>query len=257
MTSAGIALVTGASSGIGLEIARELAARHYDLVLTARSAEKLQALANDLSAKHAIKTHVVADDLLDPQAPVRIRDWLGKAGIAIDILVNNAGFGLSGPFRSLPIDGQLGILQVNVSALTHLTGLLLPTLLTRPKGHILNIASTAGFVPLPYLAVYAASKAYVIAFSEALSIELKKTNVTVTCACPGATSTDFARRAGMEQSSIFRTIRAPDSVARRSLDAMFAAKRLHIIGRINRGFVIASRLAPRRVVLRLAERRMK
>src|SRR4029077_7171152 len=131
------ALITGASSGIGLELARQLAARNHDLVLTARSAGKLHELAAELTRRHGIQTHVLAEDLLDPSAPARIRDHLAHAGIAIDILVNNAGFGLAGPFASLPIERQMGILQVNVMALTNLTGLLLPGLLSRPAARIL------------------------------------------------------------------------------------------------------------------------
>jgi short-subunit dehydrogenase len=252
-TTRPIALITGASSGIGLEIARQLAARHHDLVLTARSADKLQKLADELTQRHGIRVHVLVEDLLDPAAPARIRDHIADVGISLDILVNNAGFGLAGPFIGLPIERQMGILQVNVMALTNLTGLLLPGLLARPDARILNVASTAGFMPLPHLAVYAASKAYVISFSEALSAELAGTSVSVTSLCPGATATNFANAAGMNKKRFFRWAASAESVARQGLEAMFAGRRRVITGLGNRMVVVAVRFVPRGIVLRLAK----
>ena len=251
------ALITGASSGIGLELARQLAARNHDLVLTARSADKLRELAAELTRRHGIQAHALAEDLLDPSAPTRIRDHLAHAGIAIDILVNNAGFGLAGPFASLPIERQMGILQVNVMALTNLTGLLLPGLLSRPAAHILNIASTAGFLPLPNLAIYAAGKAYVVSFSEALSAELAGTSVTVTCLCPGPTDTNFATAAGMNKKRLFRFAASAESVARQGLEAMFAGRRRVVTGLGNRLATAAVGFAPRGLVLRLAKKTLR
>jgi short-subunit dehydrogenase len=173
--------------------------------------------------------------------------------IAPDILVNNAGFGLVGAFADLPAERQMGILQVNIMALTHLTGLLLPGLLQRPAARILNVASTAGFMPLPNLAVYAASKAYVIAFSEALSAELAGTSVRVTCLCPGATDTNFAAVAGMNKQRFFRRAMSAEDVARLGLAAMFAGKRRVITGPANRLTAAIVPFVPRGLVLRLAK----
>jgi uncharacterized protein len=247
------ALITGASSGIGLAIARELARRRHDLVLTARSSGKLQALADELAQRHGITAHVLVDDLLDPAAPARIRDHLAGSGIALDILVNNAGFGLAGPFAGLPLERQLGILQVNVVALTSLTGLLLPGLMTRPHARILNLASTAGFMPLPHLAVYAASKAYVIAFSEALSAELAGSSVTVTCLCPGATDTNFATIAGLDKQRLFRFAASAESVARQGVAAMFAGRRRVVTGLGNRLVAATAAFVPRGLLLYAAK----
>jgi short-subunit dehydrogenase len=248
-----IAFITGASSGIGLELARQLAAANHDLVLTSRSADKLTALAAELTQRHGIEAHVLPADLLDPAAPGRLRDHLAAMSIAPDILVNNAGFGLAGSFADLPTGRQMGILQVNVMALTHLTGLLLPGLLQRPAGRILNVASTAGFMPLPNLAVYAASKAYVIAFSEALAAELSSTSVRVTCLCPGATDTNFAAVAGMNKKRFFRRAMSAEAVARLGLAAMFAGKRRVITGPANRFAAAIVPFVPRGLALRLAK----
>src|SRR5438552_7548684 len=182
-------------------------------------------------------------------SPARIRDHLAGSGIALDILVNNAGFGLVGPFARLPLERQLGILQVNVMALTSLTGLLLPGLLTRSDARILNLASTAGFMPLPHLAIYAASKAYVIAFSEALSAELAGSSVRVTCLCPGATDTNFATVAGLDKQRFFRFAASAESVARQGVAAMFAGRRRVITGLGNRLAATAAGLAPRGLLL--------
>jgi short-subunit dehydrogenase len=248
--TAAMALVTGASSGIGLEIARQLAGRSHHLVLVARSADKLGKLAEDLAGRYGINAYVVTADLTDPLSPPRIGNWLRERGLTIDVLVNNAGFGVAGRFHTSPINRQLDILQVNAHALTHLTGVLLPDMIARRFGRILNVASTAGFQPLPRLAVYAATKSYVMSYSDALSAELAGTGVTVTCLCPGPTETAFASVAGMSGMRVFRYAATAEIVAREGLKAMFAGRRRHVVGSLNRLGTLAARLLPQRLVLK-------
>lgn len=197
-------LITGASSGIGLELADLFAADKSDLVLVARSEEKLHQLAAKLRDEHGVQVRVLREDLADPHGPRRIFDVLQADGIAVDVLVNNAGFGVAGSVASLPTEQQLGIIQVNVTALTHLTRLLLPGMMERRSGGILNVASIAAFQPGPYMAVYYATKAYVLSFTEALAEELIGTGVRVTCLAPGPTATRFAAVANAEDKLLFR-----------------------------------------------------
>jgi short-subunit dehydrogenase len=251
------ALVTGASSGIGVELARQLARRGHDLVLTARRADRLESLAEELTQRHGARARVLVEDLADPAAPTRIRDFLAAEAIAIDVLVNNAGFGAHGQFARLALPRQMGILQVNVMALTNLTGLLLPGLLARPRGRILNVASIAGFMPLPRLAVYAASKAYVVSFSAALQAELSNTKVSVTCLCPGATATGFAEAAGMGRKRMFRGAASAESVARLGLEGMFAGRPVVVTGTLNRLLAGVVGLVPKGLVLYVAKKALR
>ena len=190
-------LVTGASSGIGLELARCFAADGCRLVLVARKGNALEALATDLRKAHKIQAQVITADLAHPEAPTRLLAHLQSAGLKVDVLVNNAAFGAQGKFVELPLGRQLEMLQVNITSLTHLTGLLLPGMVERRRGGILNVASTAAFQPGPGMAVYYATKAYVLSFSEALAEELAGTGVTVTAVCPGPTATNFGAAANM------------------------------------------------------------
>ncbi|HLM57292.1 MAG TPA: SDR family NAD(P)-dependent oxidoreductase, partial [Pyrinomonadaceae bacterium] len=171
------ALVTGASGGIGEELARLFAADGHDLVLVARSEDKLNALAKELSAKHGVETLVLASDLARPEAPREIFEQLGREGVVVDALVNNAGFGSYGLFAETELEKELELLQVNVVALTHLTKLFLPIMITLKQGYVMNVASTAAFQPGPLMAVYYASKAYVLSLSEALANECEGTGV--------------------------------------------------------------------------------
>ena len=190
-----IALVTGASAGIGTELARLLAVDH-DLVLTARRSEQLQSLAEELKRLHGTTCRVVPADLADPAAPRKLFDALAAANLTLDVLVNNGGFGDLGPFAKADLAKMLRMIQVNVTALTELTGLFLPGLLARNRGCVLNVGSIAGFQPGPFMATYYATKAYVNSFSEALHSELRGTGVTVTVLCPGPVATEFAAVAG-------------------------------------------------------------
>jgi len=242
------ALITGSSSGIGLELARLFAADKWDVALVARSEGKLQDLAAELQRAHGIKAHVVAADLAKPDAPANIMAAL--AGVEIDALVNNAGLGIGGEFAKTDLNVELETIQVNVTALTHLTKLVLPEMIARRRGAILNVASTASFQPGPLMAVYYATKAYVLSFSEAIADELRNSGVTVTALCPGPTETGFASAANMESAALFKMMRPADakSVARAGYDAMKSGKRIVIPGAKNKLLAQSIRVTPRRMV---------
>src|SRR5580765_8141121 len=199
-----LAVVTGASSGIGLALSRLLARDGHDLVIVAQHAERLAEVARELTAQCGVRVVEIAADLSEWAAPLEITGELKRHGLTPDVLVNNAGFGLRGMFAELDLGEQLRMVHVNVSALTHLTGLLLPDMIARGRGRVLNVASTAAFQPGPLMAVYYATKAYVLSFSQALAEELRNSGVTVTALCPGATATDFADTAGVGNSNLFK-----------------------------------------------------
>src|SRR5437868_3559837 len=205
-------LITGASGGIGYELAKLFARDHHNLVLAARNADKLAQLATELRTQ-GVTVKTVPLDLSTPLAPKFLFDQLQTEGVAVDILINNAGFGAFGEFAQMSHAEIFGQIQLNIIALTELTRLLLPPMLAQHSGRIMNVASTAGFQPGPLMAVYYATKAYVISFSEALANELHGSGVTVTCLCPGATDTEFQARAGTEQTRLMRPMDAA-SVAR-------------------------------------------
>ena len=186
-------LITGASSGIGLELAKCFAADKSNLILVARNTAALEKLAEELRREHNIEVHVITADLSQPESSQIIFDELKGRGIIVDVLVNNAGFGLHGGFAELPLPRQLEIIQVNIAALVALTGLFLPGMIERKRGGILNVGSVAGFLPGPNMAVYYASKAFVLSFSEALHEELLGTGVSVTNLCPGPTESNFSQ----------------------------------------------------------------
>jgi short-subunit dehydrogenase len=254
-----LALVTGASAGIGTELARELARHNHDLVLTARRLAPMQALADDLRRMDAEAT-VIATDLSRPGAAVALAEDIAGRGLEIDVLVNNAGFGATGRFARMD-SGRIGdMLQVNVVALTELTRLLLPGMVARGYGRILLVASVAGFQPGPHMAVYFASKAYVLSLGEALAYELRGTGVTVTTLCPGATATEFFTVAGAEKSIMARRLRRmmpAEDVARLAYCGLAAGRRVVITGAMNRITALTGRYAPRPVVLPLTELLMK
>ena len=245
-----VALVTGASAGIGTELARLLAADH-DLVLTARRGEHLQALAAELAARGAV-CHVVPADLADPAAPRRLFDAVAAAGLTVDVLVNNAGFGDLGAFAQADLAKALSMIQVNVTALTELTGLFLPGMLARGRGRVLNVGSVAGFQAGPFMAAYYATKAYVNSFSEALHSELLGTGVTVTVLCPGPVATEFGAVAGFRPAGGFSAGQAMGAraVAESGLRAMRAGRRMVVPGWRNRVMLFGERLVPRGAVIR-------
>jgi short-subunit dehydrogenase len=248
------ALVTGGSGGIGLEIAKVLARKGFDLLLVARTRDTLEAAAGQLEGKFDIKAHVFAADLRRREAPEQIFDFLHNENIPIEILVNNAGFGFGGEFAETEVQRELEMIQVNIAALTHLTKLFLPPMVKRRSGRVLNVASTAAFQPGPLMAVYYATKAYVLSFSQALAEELRNTGVTVTALCPGPTQSDFAEAAQMTNSRLFTTfgVADADDVARYGVDAMLRGKRVAIPGIRNKAIAQANRLAPRSLSTRIA-----
>ncbi len=251
----GTALVTGASSGIGLELVKVLARNGHNVVITARNADALEALAGTLEGKYGIKVTTVPLDLADPDGPQTLFDAVKSAKQDIDILVNNAGFGLGGAFAETEIAREIEMIELNITALTHLTKLFLAPMLARRRGRIMNVASTAGFQPGPLMSVYYASKAYVISFSEALAEELRESGISVTTFCPGPTKTNFANVAGLANSRLFRMgVASAEDAAEFAYGAMMDGKRIAIPGLRNKIVAQANRFAPRSLVTRLSKK---
>jgi len=250
------ALVTGASSGIGLELARLLAADGHDLVLVARGEGRLREVGERLEAAHGTTATVVAADLSRPNAARDLTDALSARSIEVDVLVNDAGFGLSGPFVDDDPQAQLDMLQVNVVALTELTRLLLPAMVARRSGRILNVASAAAFAPDPLAAVYGATKAYVLSLSEAIGEELRHHGVTVTALCPGPTQTGFSAAAGAGSTRLYARYKPMSSadVARAGYAGLRRRRRVVVTGLRSRLLAQAVRTSPRRVVTKVGRR---
>lgn len=244
------ALVTGASGGIGLELARLCAKGGHDVVLVARNREKLEEAAKYLAGMYGVRAETVVADLKDPEAPQAIVEAVEGFGLGVDVLINNAGFGDWGLFGRAELQRQLDMLQVNVVALTALTRLVLPRMVSQRKGRILNVASTAAFAPGPLMAVYYASKAYVLSFSEALSNEFKGTGISVTALCPGPTRTAFAQVAGMTGSNLFAGPNVMDAapVALAGYEAMMLGRTVVVPGIGNKLLIQGIRISPRFVV---------
>lgn len=256
MSTRPLAVVTGASAGLGVDFAKLLAQDGHDLVLVARRLDRLQELAKTLQEQHQITAYCVDVDLMEPGAAVRVQQYLDQHQLQPVVLINNAGFGGHGKFDEQDLQTQLGMVQVNVAALVHLTGLILPGMMQRKQGRIMNVASTAAFQPGPLMAIYYATKAFVLSFSEALHHENRNTGVTVTCVCPGATRTEFQQAAQMNEARLFNTRWVMDSmtVAQQGYDAMKEGKRTIVNGKMNNFMAFMTRLTPRTVVLRIAQR---
>lgn len=252
--SRGTALITGASAGIGQELARCFAADGYHLVLVARRSEALELLATELGTLHGTSVRVEPCDLVEPGAAEQLHARLTQANVTVDVLVNNAGFGAIGEVHELPLDRQLDMITLNITALTALTRLFLPAMLERKTGGVLNVASTAGFQPGPRMAVYYASKAYVLSFTEALAEETVGTGLRVSCLCPGPTKTEFGSVSGMDQSKLFRmgTMTARD-VAEIGYRGWHAGKIVVVAGFTNRLAVCAVRLLPRWAIRKIVK----
>jgi short-subunit dehydrogenase len=249
------ALITGASAGIGRDLAHLFAADGSDLILVARREDVLGQLAAELSDRYGVGCRVLPADLAQPSAPGRILDRCRDWGAAVDVVVNNAGFGALGPFSELDEGRQVDLVQVNVMALTHLTRLFLPGMLDRGRGGILNVASTAAFQPGPYMAAYYGSKAFVLSFSESLFEEVRGLGVTVTCLAPGPVATEFQAVAGMEDSGIFRAgVMDSESVARAGYQGFRTGRALVVPGLLSRAGTVAVRFAPRALVRRVTAR---
>ena len=256
-TTKGVALVTGASSGIGAALARRLARDGVPLVLTARRLDRLEALAGELEARHHVPVTVISNDLGRPESPAALVEELDRRGIEIEWLVNNAGFGTMGAFHHLPVERELEEIRVNVRAPVALSGLLLPAMVRRGRGIVMNVASVAAFGPMPYSATYAATKAFVLTFSEALIVELNGTGVRVVCVCPGYTRTEFQERAGVDTGMVpAMAWMSAETVADQAVRAAGKSGVL-VNGVLNSAFTAGLRLAPRALVARLAAMGMR
>ena len=253
MTTAN-ALITGASSGIGLELAELFAKNRTNLVLVARSETRLQELADRLQKQYGIKVSILAKDLSNYDTAKEIFDWCGSQGIFIDFLINNAGFGDFGMFAESKWEKQLQMINLNITTLTYLTHLFLPSMVKRKRGRVLNVASTAAFQPGPLMAVYYATKAYVLHFSEAIANELSGTGVTVTALCPGATESGFQAAADMQESKLVKGRKLPSSrdVAQYGYKAMMQGKTVAIHGTMNFLMANSVRFTPRNLVVKVA-----
>src|SRR5258708_31441392 len=251
--TASTALITGASAGIGYELAKLFARDRYNLVLVARNRDTLERFATELQTQFGISARAVALDLTAASAPQLLFDQLRRDGVLVDILVNNAGYGVAGECAQMPDQEILGQIQLNISPLTLLTKLFLAPMFERGSGKIMNVASTAAFQPGPLMAVYYASKAYVLSFSEALANELGGTGVNVTALCPGPTESGFQKRANMEDSKLVsgRKIMDAATVARAGYRGLMPGKTVVIPGIRNRLLVETVRFSPRNMVTQI------
>lgn len=253
-TPAKTVLVTGASSGIGAALAAVCAQAGHDLVLAARRVAKMEALAADLQRRHAVRVTVIAADLEHPEGAERLHAEVKRQGLTPSALINNAGYGLFGEFRDSALASELAMMQLNMNSLVVLTKLCLPDLLAT-RGKLLNVASTAAFQPGPYMAVYYATKAFVLSFSEALAAELEGTGVTVTALCPGPTASGFQDKADMQASALVSGKQLPsaDAVAQAGYRAMQRGQRVCIPGATNWLLAQSVRFTPRRLVTRIVK----
>lgn len=249
MAAAKLALVTGASRGIGLEFAKQLGQAGYNLALVARSKDKLETIAVECRDRFGIAVQVFGCDLALPNAAHEVQAQIPDC----DVLINNAGFANNGKFAKMNETEMLQELQLDVVTLTQLTRLYIPGMIERKDGKVLNVASTAGFLPGPNMAVYYASKAYVISFSEAIAQEVRGTGVTVTVLCPGATYTGFQERAKVETTPLFRLPMAKAAdVAKAGIEGMMRGKPVVVPGMTNKLVAISPKLTPRRLLVAIS-----
>lgn len=252
-------LITGASSGIGRALAHQFADHGYDLVLVARNAVALDEVGRALSGSprgsHQVRATTITADLAQPRSATALVEQLSARGIQIDVVVNNAGFGLQGEFAQLPCERQLDMIQLNVTTLTELTRLLLPAMLERRSGGVLNVASTAAFQPGPLMSVYYATKAYVLSFTEGIAEEVADRGVKVSCLCPGPTETEFAQRAQITGTNLFKGgVMDVKEVARDGFEGWNAGRVVVVPGFSNRRGAFVVRLVPRSLVRRIVKR---
>ena len=248
------ALITGASSGIGYELAKVFARNGHNLILVARNEQTLNQLAGELRAKFGITVKVILKDLSIITAAQEIVDELGQEAVSVDILVNNAGFDVYGNFYETDLNRELQMIQVNLVTLTQLTKLLVGDMVKRRRGKILNLGSIGSFASSPLNAVYSATKAYVLSFSEAIAEELQGSGVTVTCLCPGATRTEFQKKAQMDDIRLIkRGVMNADTVAQIAFRALMAGRRVVVSGLYNQIQILFLRLLPRAVIVKLSK----
>jgi short-subunit dehydrogenase len=250
-------LVTGASSGIGADIARELASRGLGVTLVARREERLRELANELSSEHNVRAEVIGCDLSDAAARRRMFEQIAELGLDVEVLVNNAGFGSGGRFHELDLDAELRMVRTNVEAVVDLCGHYVPGMVERGQGAVLNVASTASFQPLPRQATYGGTKAFVLSFTEALHQELRGSGVSATALCPGPVKTEFVEVAGMEEaesSSPSFVWMTAAQCARIAVKGMERGKRVVVPGALNRAMTVGGSHTPRSVLLPAMDR---
>jgi short-subunit dehydrogenase len=251
------ALVTGASSGIGVDLARELAGRGHNVVLVARRADRLEALATELAEAHGIRAEALSADLIDPEAVAALPDRVAALGLDVDILINNAGYGSAGQFVDLDGRSESDMVRLNCEAVVALSHSYAPAMVARGAGAILVVASSAGIQPIPGQATYAASKAFALSFAEALHTELSHLGVAVTALCPGPIDTEFAERAGLAEAfaslpSFARV--SPAACAKTAIDALARNRRVVVPGLTIKATAISSRYTPHAVLLPLLKR---
>jgi short-subunit dehydrogenase len=247
-----IALITGASSGIGAEFARQLAASGMDVILVARRADRLEELSREVEDKSGVNCHVIVSDLSRPGAPEEVFRQTEAKGLAVEWLVNNAGFGTNGRFETLPLEREIEEIQLNVAALVALARLYVPGMVARGRGHIVNLGSVGSFVPTPYMATYSATKAFILSFSEALATELSGKGVKVLALCPGATRTEFQTVAGVSESVPDFTYMTAEAVVRLAINAARSGKRTLVPGWMNKTMIASTRFTPRSILARVA-----
>ena len=248
-------LITGASSGIGMGLAKLFAADGSDLVLVARREDRLNELAEELKSEHGIEVHVLPKDLSKKTSPKEIFNHLKKEKIEIDVLVNNAGFGSRGMVSELDTDLQVDMVQVNAAALTHLTSLFLPGIIERGQGGILNVGSLAGFQPGPNLAVYFATKAYVLSFTEALAEEISNPNIKVSCFAPGPVKTEFGEKSDLEDSLLFKiSLMDLEPAVKAGYEGFRKGKTIVIPGLKQQIVPFLNRFTPRLIVRKIAKK---
>ncbi len=244
------ALITGASSGIGAEFARRLAALGMHLVLVARRVDRLNELANELYARHHTRCEIVVSDLSDPREPAAVTDHVAQRGITIELLINNAGFAVVAEVEKTDVDRVEQMLRLNVTTVTDLTYRYLPGMLARGHGGIINVSSVAGFQPVAYMAAYAASKAYILHFTEALWSEVHDRGVTLLALCPGTTRTELFEVAGVPGWLKKRRLHSPEKVVRGALRALEKDKQYYVPGWRNFLVTMLVRIGPRKTVVR-------
>jgi uncharacterized protein len=250
------ALITGASAGIGMELAKLLAVGGANLILTARRADRLQKLASDLSTRHGVEVEVFSSDLTQHDAPAQIHAFTASKKIEIELLINNAGFGAFGNAHEIPAETMLEMIQVNCSAVVYLTRLYLPGMVERRHGDVMIVASLAAFQPVPYNSVYAATKAFDLLFAEGVAEEVRRFGVRVSALCPGPTTTEF-QTVAHQPDRTFRSPEPADKVARVGLEALAEGKSYIISGTMNKLMKEAQRLAPRSLVAKMAANMMR
>ena len=248
----GTALVTGASSGIGADFAHQLAAEGLDVVLVARRADRLEQQRAEIESRYKVRCTTLAKDLSQPGAAAAVFAETEAKGMTIDWLINNAGFGTNGRFTELPLEREIEEINLNITALVALARLYLPGMVARGRGYVVNLGSVGSFVPTPYMAVYSATKAFILSFSEAISAEVSGKGVKVLALCPGATKTEFQQVAGVSENVPEFTYMTSEAVVRQAIAAVKSGKRTLVPGWMNKIMIGSMRVTPRSLASSMA-----